>query len=95
MLICSLRGCAPTWQGLGPLDGGDDLASPKSVQGGHEACGGVRDGAVVASVDNLRLDGLQQGQHGGNELRHGLQHQRGLRLAGQEGRGLGCGLLHL
>lgn len=51
---------ALTWQGFGPLDGGDDLASAEPVQGGHEACGGVGDGAVIASVHDLRLDGFQQ-----------------------------------
>lgn len=65
-----------TGKSFGPLDGGDKLASSQSVQGGHEPCGRVRDCAVVAGVNGLRLDGFQQRQHGGHQLRHGFRHQR-------------------
>lgn len=91
---CALVSLPLTWQSFGPLDGGDDLSPPKSVQGGHKACGGVGDGAVVARVHDFRLDGLQQWQHGGDKPRHGLEHQWGLMLAGHEGRRLGWSLLH-
>lgn len=50
--------CLLTWQSFGPLDSGDDPAATQPVQGGHEACGGVGQGAVVAGVDGVRLDGL-------------------------------------
>lgn len=67
--------CLLTWQSLGPLDGRDDLSATQPVQGSHEAGGGVRQGAVVAGVDGVRLDGLQQGQHRGDKLRHALGYQ--------------------
>lgn len=57
-LLFTLRGLALTWQGFGPLDSGDDLVAPESVQRGHEARGGVGDGAVIARVHDLGLDGL-------------------------------------
>lgn len=50
-----------TWQSLGPLDSRDDLTASKPVEGGHEAGGGVGQGAVVASIDGIWLYGLQQG----------------------------------
>lgn len=67
---------SPTWQSLGPLDGGHDLAAAQPVEGGHEAGGGVGQAAVVAGVDGVWLDGLEQRQHGGRQLRHALGHQR-------------------
>lgn len=65
-----------TGQSLGPLDSGDELASSQPVQGGHEPCGGVCDCAVVAGVNGLGLDGFEQRQHCGHQLRHGFGHQR-------------------
>lgn len=61
-----------TWQSLGPLHSRDDLSAAQPVEGSHEASGGVRQGAVVAGVKGVWLDGLQQRQHRGHELRHAL-----------------------
>lgn len=86
-----------TWQSLGPLDGGDDLAAAQPVEGGHEAGGGVGQAAVVAGVDGVRLDGLEQRQHGGHQLRHALGHQRAAlhrRAGGLLRRIAGLGALH-
>lgn len=69
-------GVVSTWQRFGPLDGGDELASSQSVQGRHEPRGRVRDRAVVAGVNGLGLDGFEQRQHGGHQLRHGFGDQR-------------------
>lgn len=66
---------ARTWQSFGPLNSRDDLPTAQPVQGGHEAGGGVRQGAVVAGVNGVRLDGLQQGQHRGDQLRHALGYE--------------------
>lgn len=66
---------ALTRKGFGPFDGGDDLPPSQPIEGGHQPGGGVGDGAVVAGVDGLGLDGPQQGQHGWSQLRHGLGHQ--------------------
>ena len=66
---------APTWQGLGPLDSRNDLPASQPVQGGHESRGGVGHRAVVAGIDGVWLNGLEKGQHGGDELGHGPGHQ--------------------
>lgn len=66
---------SPTWECFGPLDSRNDLLTPQSVERGHEAGGCVWHGAVIASVDGLRFNGFQQGQHGGNELRHALGYK--------------------
>lgn len=60
-----------TWQRLGPLHRWDDLLPPQPVESGHEPRGGVGQGAVIARVDDLWLDGLEHRQHCGHELGHG------------------------
>lgn len=65
-----------TWQRLGPLDRRDDLLPPQLVESGHEARGRVGQRAVVARVDDLRLDGLQHRQHGGHQLGHAAWDDR-------------------
>lgn len=65
-----------TWQSLRPLDCRDDLSAAQPVECCHESGGGVRQGAVIASIDGVWLDGLQKGQHGGDELRHALGQKR-------------------
>lgn len=74
-LLVGGGGVRRTWQSLGPLHSRDDLPTAQPVEGGHEAGGGVREGAVVAGVNGVRLDGLQQGQHRGDQLRHALGHE--------------------
>ena len=74
-----------TWQSLSPFDSRDDLPPSQAVEGCHETGGGVGQGAVVAGIDGLRLDGLEQRQHGGDELWHGLG-DKGPNL-GRRGRG--------
>lgn len=76
-----------TWQRLGPLDSGDDLLPPQPVQGGHEPGGGVRQRAVVARVDDLGLDGLEHGQHGGHQLGHAPGDDRDGQVEGLGGAG--------
>lgn len=78
-----------TWQSLGPLDCRDDLPATQPVESGHEAGGSVWQGAVVAGVNGVWLDGLQQGQHCGNKLRHALGH-KGAALDCRTSRQLGC-----
>lgn len=91
---CTVVCVLSTGQRFGPLDSGDELASSQSVQGVHEPCGGVCERAVVAGVNGLGLDGFQQRQHGGHQLRHGFGDQRsrlGHRRRSQLGR---VGLLY-
>lgn len=75
-----------TRKGFGPLDCRDDLAAAQAVKCRHEAGGRVRDGAVVARVNDLWLNGFEQGQHGGHQLGHGLGHQRAHALIRQSWR---------
>lgn len=64
-----------TWESFGPFHSRDDLSPAQPIERGHEACGGVGQGAVVAGEESVRLNGFQQGEHGGDQLRHAFGNE--------------------
>lgn len=63
-----------TWDRLCPLDCGDHLATAQHVERGEDPPAGVGQGAVVARVEHLGLDDLEQGHQGGRQLRQRRGH---------------------
>lgn len=57
-----------TWDCLRPLDCSDHLAAAQHVECGEDPPAGVGQGAVIARVEHLGLDDLEQGHQGGCEL---------------------------
>lgn len=60
-----------TWYRLSPLDCSHHLPPSQHVEGGEYPPAGVGQGAVVARVQHLRLNHLQQGHQGRGQLRQG------------------------
>lgn len=63
-----------TWDRLCPLDCSDHLAAAQHVESGEDPPAGVGQGAVIARVEHLGLDDLEQGHQGGRQLGQGRGH---------------------
>lgn len=70
-----------TWQGLGPLHHGHQLSLPQLVEAGQQGLCAVWQGVIVTCIDQVGLDGLQDGEQGGAAVQ-GRRHVQGHRVVG-------------